>query len=184
MADKKFPRFTSEQQEFIMARLAAEDDYGNIMNDFKLKFPHVVAPFESDIVDKILYDRIKLIRSRKSDELENYIEGDASEPIAPLADAYGQLKFLNDLVLSTPAESVVSEGVDSNGNPFKKNKSNRADIVRMIELMRRIAVDLVTISDDEMKEKLPELVAAGVLGIPMTDKKTSENITLDKGKED
>lgn len=173
MADKTFPPFTSGQRDFILSRLADGQKYKEIISAFKSEYPHLIAPFEGTDVDKILYDRMKLLKSRKSEELETWAsseqQGTDSEvneemPLVPLADAYYQLKFLNDLAENTPAESVVSEGTDSNGKPFKKYRSNRADIVKIVELMRKIVVDMVSVDDKKIKSALLKLRPAGVLG--------------------
>lgn len=166
MSDKpSIPKFRSEQRDFVMDRLAHDIPYADIIVDFRRMYPYFCDPFDADVLDKTLKDRLRTLKSQNSEVLAEIAQDD-SQPIIPITSPFYRLHYLDKLLHNTPEVEVVAEGTDSNGNPYRRMKSNRADILKMLSLAEQIFENLLGVSDGKVREEMPKMVETQVLGPP------------------
>ena len=137
-SEKIVPPFTTAQREFMMERLANDIPYADIISDFKRKHPQFCLPFSDEDLDKKLNDRLRTLKSQNKEKIAALSENGSTPSVLWVTDDASLLGYLQDLLEKTPEVEVTAEGVDHNGNPYKKFKSNRPDICKIIGQIRSI----------------------------------------------
>lgn len=163
----RLPDLTADQQLFIMRRLAAEETYMEICVAFIEAYPGFSAEnMPSDVVADRLYDRIRKLKSAKSEEIAKLASelGPRPESIRSKNAAY-RFALLDKMLHETPDTEVIYETPEG----VKKIQCNRAVKVKMIELMEKIegTFDKEGGSHDGQPAGwMPSMVSSDVLGPP------------------
>lgn len=162
-------KLTTDQREFVLERLAADMPYTEIISDFTRMYPYVCEAYDPEVFRTRLYDQLRKLKSdNKNSDTSTETDGSpshpAGQPLIPITNPYYRLRYLDKLLHETPALEVVSEGTDSNGNPYQKKKSNRADIIKMLELAERIFEKMLGIEDAEVRSEMPKLIQTDAFG--------------------
>lgn len=135
LSPRRLPDFTKEQQTFVLQQLALNVAYQEICELFLQSYPNFAENTPVGMIEARLYDRIRKLKSAKSDEIAK-IASEYAAQNAPIRsrDADYRFRMLDEMLHNTPDTEVIyktPEGVE-------KTQCNRSVKLKIIELMERI----------------------------------------------